>query len=123
VRREAPGPRHPPRSRGVPARSVRPPGLGGPVRSLRRFVAPGLGAVLLAVGFASAAVAQEDDAVRVVLRMVDSTDPEAVQVADSWSGAADELGSLELRENGDEVDAAVVGGAEAGILHDVMFVV
>lgn len=96
------------------------------MRSLRRFLAPSLGLALLAGGFASAAGAQEDDAGvddRVVLRLVDSTNPDAVQVAVSFNGDAGELTSMEVRENGDEVDAAVASAADAAVVHDIMFVV
>jgi tight adherence protein B len=96
------------------------------MRSLRRILAPALGVAMLAGGWASSAAAQEDgdeQADRVVLRMVDSTDPDAVQLVVSSSGDAEDLASMEVFENGEDVGATVGPLAEAGLVHDVMFVV
>lgn len=97
------------------------------MRSLRRFVAPILGVALLAGGWASSASAQEEDdestPERLVLRMVDSRDPDAVKVAVSWSGDPGALASMELEENGDAVAAAVSSLPDAELVHDIMFVV
>jgi tight adherence protein B len=96
------------------------------MRSLRRLLAPALGVALLAGGWASSASAQEDEqdsADRLVLRMVDARDPDAVEVAVSWSGDAGALASMEVEENGEAVAATVASLPDAGLLHDVMFVV
>jgi tight adherence protein B len=94
------------------------------MRALRRILAPALGIALLAGGWASSASAQEDDAPdRVVLRMVDSKDPDAVKVAVSFSGDPGSLASMEVQENGENVDVTVASLPDAGLTHDIMFVV
>jgi tight adherence protein B len=94
------------------------------MRSFRRILAPAIGIALLAGGWASSASAQEDDVPdRVVLRMVDSKDPDAVKVAVSFSGDPGALASMEVQENGENVDLTVASLADAGYVHDIMFVV
>jgi tight adherence protein B len=90
----------------------------------RRFVAAVLGATLLAGGLAATAAAQEDgeggQPDRLVLRAVDSTDPEAVSVVASSNTDGDDVS---IRLNGDEVDSTTVSASEAGWSNDAVFVV
>ena len=95
------------------------------MRRTRRALAAILGVALVGGTWTAAASAQEADTTgpRLVLRAVDSRDPDAVQVAFSWSGAEDEVASTAIRENGDEVDVDVTSAADAGVDNNIVFLV
>src|SRR5690606_13469670 len=91
VRREAPGPRHPPRPRGLRARAVRSPGGRAVIerRRVRQMAALGLVVVLGLAGsmsIAPAAAQQATPAQQVVLRAVDATADDAVTAVVSYGG-------------------------------------
>lgn len=97
-----------------------------PTRRLDRWrrLAPVLGVAMLVAGWASApASAQEDGAAeRLVLRAVDATKTDVVNLVVAWSGDPSDVEGLVVHEDGDEVDAQVVGLADVGLRSDVVFV-
>jgi tight adherence protein B len=89
---------------------------------MRRWLAPALGAGLLAGAWAAPAAHAQEGGERVVLRAVDATDPENVHLIVSYSGpdAADQ--TVSVAENGSEVDITVGGLDDAGLRNDIAFV-
>jgi tight adherence protein B len=91
----------------------------------RTLAAPVVGLALLGGAWASTASAQEDgdeaEASRLVLRAVDSRDPEAVSAVVSYAGET--VDDLQVELNGDEVDSTTTRANEAGWQNDVIFVV
>jgi hypothetical protein len=88
----------------------------------RALLAPLLGVGLLVAGWAAGPAAGQE-AGRLVLRGVDASDPNGVQLIAGWSGDPDELGHLQLDHDGKPVEVHLGNLADAGLRNDIAIVV